>query len=412
MTAFIYDYSSFTSRLHEIRNFCSKLAIFFRDTTVKVLDTHEGVMEVNLGRLLEDWNEECNTFPEFDVSTMLDIDPDGGIVIHNCGMLGVPGNISSCTLLHGIHVAIALESLRLGKVIGDDAFVVALRLLLARPSGYTTITMLEALSNLGDVAKEKVESWDEDEVDDVHTWHYTKRPIVRSSAERMYFGKAVVWPSIANAVDLDDGVHTHFQESLFTRRKKYATQVYRFLRTAEDLGEPSAEDKELVSVTLRSLHRALDIPWDGCTSGSGLFPYFIPSSQWDGDFCYQGLERALGTIMRIPVEYEKGLYDEVDLRRGSEFCHKSLPALTILVKLGYLERKVLTRNVDVSREYELVERFLKRDYGRYVYTYTVLDDCPVWSYALLDDAHVPHERKSDADNLISEIEREITYAWD
>jgi hypothetical protein len=390
--AFIYDYSSFTSTLHEIRNFCTKLATFFRDTSVTIIDTFDGIIEVNLGRMLEEWNQTCNLDPDFDVSVLLDINAEDGIIFHNCGMLGVPGNISSCTLLHGIHLAVILENYAKGKVIGDDAFFVFSREKTA--SGYDIISLMDALTNLGRVVPEKVEQWDVEDIEDDDTWHYTKRPIVRVSDERMYFGKQIIWPSIANALDLDDKVHTHPVTTLFERRKKYGNQVFRFLRTVEELGDPTEEDMELVSRFLRSLHSALDIPWYGFAPNHRDHPFFVPSSQWTGHFIETGVEACSACIISIPMEFDSRQFSSVDLGVGAEFCYRSIPALTLLLKLGYLERRVVRQSIVVSENWELVDRFLRRDYGQFVYSYVILKDVPEWSYSLLDAAHVPHERSN------------------
>jgi len=307
--------------------------------------------------------------------------------------LGVPGNISSSTLLHGIHLAIALENYMKGKVIGDDAFFVFSRYVTS--SGYDIVTLKQALSNLGRIAPEKVEEWEVDDTADEDTWHYAKRPIVRAAPERMYFGSQVVWPSLANALDLDDGIHTYHKESLFTRRKKYASQCYRFLVNAQSLPEVSEEDYILVSRVLRSMHRSLDIPVQGFAPNSREHPFWVPSAIWRGNFIVQGVEAVSGSIISIPMEFSPSRFQEVDLSTGAEFCYKSIPALSILVKLGYVTRTVCKMSLMVSENWELVERFYRRDYGRYLYSYVVVRDVPEWSYKLLDAAHVPHERVSN-----------------
>jgi hypothetical protein len=45
-TLFIYDYSSFTSILHEIRNFTASLSRYFADVVVSLVDSHRGVIQV------------------------------------------------------------------------------------------------------------------------------------------------------------------------------------------------------------------------------------------------------------------------------------------------------------------------------------------------------------------------------
>jgi len=64
---FIYDYASFTSKLHEIRNFTHALSDFFRDTEVVIVDTLRGPMIANLGGIIAEFNDACNDFPLFDI---------------------------------------------------------------------------------------------------------------------------------------------------------------------------------------------------------------------------------------------------------------------------------------------------------------------------------------------------------
>jgi hypothetical protein len=92
-------------------------------------------------------------------------------------MLGVPGNISSCTLLHGIHLAILLCSV-LCRAVGDDAIGVT------RTDEVDTL-IDDYLTNIGKVSIPKTTRWDlvdeegwEGRGEDT-MWHYTKRPIGR-----------------------------------------------------------------------------------------------------------------------------------------------------------------------------------------------------------------------------------------
>jgi len=147
---FVYDYASLTSNLHEIRNFTARLADFFQDVMITVVDSHHGPSKQSVGDILRSYNAECNISPDFDVSELLELNEI--MLSHNCGMLGVPGNISSCTLWHGIHLAMILDSLSSCKVVGDDAIG---KLLLDQ--GFTRITLLEALQNIGKVSASKTE---------------------------------------------------------------------------------------------------------------------------------------------------------------------------------------------------------------------------------------------------------------
>lgn len=64
---FIYDYSSFTSSLSELKNFTQALANFFRGVDVTIVRSDVGPTLIDLGDLLDNYNATCNINPEYDV---------------------------------------------------------------------------------------------------------------------------------------------------------------------------------------------------------------------------------------------------------------------------------------------------------------------------------------------------------
>lgn len=203
MTLMIYDYSSFTSTLHEIRNFTSRLADFLHGTTVTVVDSFLGPQEKDLGDILHAYNQECNMTAEFDVSQLLSI--TDAVMEHNCGMLGVPGNITSCTLLHGIHLALVLGALYRGKVIGDDAIG-----MYVDDKDMERVEMVDELQAIGRLELSKVEFWRDEDDDENSRWNYEKRPFGRVH-ERPYKGELINWPSI----NISMGIVNPFHRPLF-----------------------------------------------------------------------------------------------------------------------------------------------------------------------------------------------------
>jgi hypothetical protein len=393
LLVFIYDYSSFTSSLHEIRRFTATLAEFFRGTTVRYLDTYHGIIERDLGDILDEFNRSCNLDPSFDVSDLLDID-EGGILTHNCGMLGVPGNITSCTLLHGIHLAVILESLNQGKVVGDDAIAA----FLPNQNGYEKITMMEALTNLGNVAPEKVESWESgrvEEHDGDDAWHYTKRPINRLDNESMFYGTQIVWPSLANILNLSDALHTTSAEDISSRQKVYANQVYRFLRSMEHMPRALEDrDVDLVQVFLKGGHEALNIPRNGIKPQVQGSQCWVPGYRWEGDMVGMGIESISACVVDIPMEFDASVHSEIAFYKNCSFRYKSTGVLSLLEKLGYLEKKIVMETVIADEHWDRIDRLLRKEnYGRYVYEYVVLDEPPEWTYAVLQHSRVPHDSR-------------------
>jgi len=195
----IYDFSSFTSRLDELAHFIEDLARFFSGTIVQLVDTREGIVNKDLGELLMEYNQEINRYAECDITQILAIEGDNLVFNHTTGMLGVPGNISSCTLLHGIFTAYLTGSVTKSKCVGDDA-----KLYIDRNAEEVT----RDLQQFGEIAKDKAETWQRGVFDDSETWAYVKRPIARLPLNRVVTGHLLIFPTLDTLCNLeDDGFH-------------------------------------------------------------------------------------------------------------------------------------------------------------------------------------------------------------
>jgi len=255
-TLFIYDYSSFTSTLHEIRNFTAALARYFDDVYVKVVDTYHGVVEVSVGQLLSTFNQTCNVDPKFDTWKFEgpEYDRVEGVFpesFHNAGMLGVPGNISSCTLLHGLHLAVLVLSMESCRVVGDDA--VGSKLI------HDLFTFVLRLQNIGSVSISKSIHWSGGVESEGVGWHYTKRPIERVE-NRVLFGFQAVFPPLASLYCVEDSLHdTFYPETVvgrIIRATKFLnsfTRQFSFLPSLDSSEEEFAED--FIESCVRGIYR-------------------------------------------------------------------------------------------------------------------------------------------------------------
>lgn len=377
---FIYDYSSFTSTLHEIRNFTAALARFFEDTFVTLVDTCHGPIQVSLGEMLNDFNDHCNLFPRFD-TWKFEGDLDTGTPVysrHNCGMLGVPGNISSCTLLHGLHLCVLVMYMEACRCVGDDALGVKLMTDLREFIG--------RLQNIGRVSFEKTiiwearQGWEEDE----SRWHYTKRPIGRAE-NRVYLGAQAIFPPLASMFCVTDGLHTTtFPERIRPRGIRIANFLVSFAIQFSSLPAYSEVDKEFADDFVRSctlgLRRYLQ-NHRGNHSAS-----FIPSILsriprgvgWDS--FEEHVHSYIGTIIRVPVA-DCNLFN-FSVSEFLPILHPIILHSTRSWKLGvdmeWVESKEATvellltgENVDIL--FQLCLGQLKK-----TYSYTVLEICPSW----------------------------------
>lgn len=169
----VYDYTAFTSNLDEIKCFVHALANFFLGTEITVIDPGYGPVVLDVGEYLHEYNRVCNSFAEFSLDRFQDYF-FSGIVRHTCGMLGVPGNIFSCTLFHGIHLRM-LAGLRRSRCVGDDARFYYQWLRNPQDRRYL---IEELLGSIGIVALEKSRFYDpDDEENGTGPWNYVKRPL-------------------------------------------------------------------------------------------------------------------------------------------------------------------------------------------------------------------------------------------
>jgi hypothetical protein len=388
---FIYDYAAFTSSLLEIRNFTSSMAKFFKGYNIRVLDSRLGIITIDLGDYLDDYNAFCNTDAEFECSNVLGSMVDI-LLQHNCGMLGVPGNITGCTLLHGIHLAFIVGAVARGKAVGDDAFGV--KELSGDGIKAEIGVLLDQVRNIGVVAEEKTEIWRaQDAEKDTEIWNYLKRPISRIGDTRMDFGDLVDWPGVAGILNLSDNLHTTPLDNLpYDRLKRFVGQCTSLLRSLEFKGLVLQEYSSFFNRFLRKSYQVMGIDLDSYTA-----PYapdlILPQPKWRGDFVREMLEQNSRKIIKVPEFWVPGSTDP-DFRAGSVFIYTSCPPLKFLTDMGYLVMQKRTRWMVVDDEPEVFTMLMCRSSTRYkiAYDVCVVEDIPEYAYELLDEAHVPHER--------------------
>lgn len=224
-SAIIYDYASFTSTMDEIKNFIHALSIFFQDCFVTIIDSREGPRQISVGKMLEEYNQVCNDHPEFDASSFL---PELDQLYHTCGMLGVPGNIFSCTLLHGVHLRF-IAGKRNSKTVGDDGKIY-------RNMGELPYEELLALwfivESLGEVQWEKMYEfpWREPTDDNIakNSFHFVKRPYTRVQS-RMLSGRLITLPNPVALLGMTDKYHNFPLEDDFIVAMKYRKQLDRMI---------------------------------------------------------------------------------------------------------------------------------------------------------------------------------------
>lgn len=390
-TAFIYDYSSFTSTLDAVTDFVFALAEMCDSTPINLVDTHHGIITLSLGEVLRDFNRICQQYPSFDMSEIEGFPlSDDFIVTHTCGMLGVPGNISSCTFVHAIHLILILGHL-LCKVVGDDAFG-------AGDLDPEDDDLVPQLQGIGKLAEEKVERWppEDKDVEDAEynrTWEYTKRPFIRVLT-RINVGTQVIFPPLAQIACWKDKHHTlHEEPSVFARKRKAVRSLQTFMLQL-DLIVLDDDDRRFANWFLReALHQC------GVTDRNGQvlpelsvlilpIPYISVGSLGDNM-----VETYWNKVVTLGVEFSDD-NPEVFEGRREEFVARSSKALKLARDLGYAHSDPIMVSFVVRDDPDRFLGFVNRSKGfRPLYRSYVDSSCPDWLqdmiFRSLEDDPVP-----------------------
>jgi hypothetical protein len=396
MTLFIYDYSSFTSTFHEVNNFLLALGRFYSGTQIKVFDTYEGFKTIDLGDYLTQYVHKCNNLAAFDIgAATLDHSYTGPCVhYHNTGMLGIPGNISSCTLAHGIHLSIILQSVFLSRCVGDDA--------IGATVDHFDDEVFPLIQNIGLVERMKAETWDVDDDDQdgdnpEKKWNYVKRPIQRIGG-RVIQERMVSFPPAGILLQFEDEHHTTSYESEFGSEDhlKKITRMCTSLVIAYDplLYPENAEDETILRsfITViyqvmwkwfRGKRRAISDHWRQFFREMRLLVTCRRGGPgWFEDWWYS-LEQ---DFIVLPTPFSHSTLDasDVSLSFDLPYLVDGNPLWSCLRKLGYCTREQVEAVYPVCEETkELARSFFLSEY-RGCYHITLHSNIPSH---ILDSIH-------------------------
>lgn len=261
---FTYDYKSFTTNLAEQKYFLYALAEYMRDVEVEVLDTRYGAERVSVGEMIEEYTRVTTDMPEFTLQQLFE-EEDFQPYIHLVGgFLGVYGNISTATSLHGMHASQICGSSTVSKCVGDDVLASGER---ESNNVQTFEETIDAVQSLGDVEQSKVQIWEDDGMDrpmlEDTGWHYTKRPIDRIG-NNIAIGLLLEFPMYGALSPIDDGVHDGSSD-IQTRLKSAAIQVFNLVRKAREslLEDLQEEDIEFILQAIRPVYAYFGVPSHG-----------------------------------------------------------------------------------------------------------------------------------------------------
>jgi hypothetical protein len=379
---FIYDLTSFTSNFHEQEPFLRSMASFFRETTVFLIGPNLSLIEQQVGDLIDEYCDIVNVLPAYRLNKeILDIGWPFPELHHRvAGFLGVPGNIASCTLAHGISVGASLQDVSHQSAAGDDG-----------NAGVTDISEPEVIKTvklLGTFHDEKGSSTK-------HTPNasYLKRRFEQVGLQgRMYSRVDFPLLGAVNTLESRDLRFPKLSEDRGRVRKSVASSTAKVFRDlfAETWGEIAVDVAEFALAFLSEVYSKAGLPRHGMVRkmyGSDLesktnrieaavvFPIHERYLRRDPDLvlCEEFLPWSLEVPIRSDVELSFHVGEGWDA--GQSFLCRSSRSLEQLVRLGYVVRKESERKTVYGVEArEYFRRIVTEDFREQEFEYEAVLD--------------------------------------
>jgi hypothetical protein len=375
----VYDLTTFTSNMAEQRGFVLRLAEFCMGIQVYRFDVFHGIQECDLGDLLYRYYDACVSFPSVSYERVPGVFLDAAesyLTTHQvASMLGIFGNLMTCTFAHGALMLQLVENEDEVNIAGDDGIV--------KESYETEDQISLAIGVLGDCEMTKTFR------SDVEGCICLKRPLYHSIGG-LEQGIACIPPSLVTfahyCFDISDPRYTFHGNSTKTASEVsiVGKDLMRFLRSVYRWGW-RLDDIQISYALLvaESWSRLVfrDPSYPGRLPHSGD-SFFWPSCVSLEEFrTYDPLDslllRRYAGVATLPImeDLQEEPVDLMSLEVGDIVRCNSSRELSMATMLGYLERETSTRTVYGIDGYNYIKRLLT-SYDPIVYTFRVVKTIP------------------------------------
>lgn len=374
----IYDLTSFTSLMWSQRDFLYELAEFCRGFAITMMTAGEGLICRDLGVLLHEYNDLANNFCPVTYARCPFLDVHSSSYQHVAGMLGVFGNLMTCTLPHGVIMSMHCVDENQINVAGDDGILPEYE--------DVEVAIREAINLVG--VHEPTKEFITRHAGCIHL----KRPIYQF-ANRLFQRPMIIWPNVSliaeTLLGIEDPRYRQFDDETSTSDKitMAGREILRFLRSIF-LSEFLTDDHlsvagDFISKLTDAFERRYQV---GLRSGRLTQcgdPFFWPSVPCGVEDCKR--DPWIATVhsrfdgyavcqLNVPIDWDQ----EIErLEVGMSIECNPCKQLSFLVNCKYMEvEPVMTRLVGV----DALERLEKIPYDpdmRPVNRYTVVDVIPV-----------------------------------
>lgn len=342
-------------------------------------DAREGIVSEDFGDVLWRYSQTCCRGTE--VSYERCLPSDLGVHVQNkAGLLGVFGNLMTCTVAHGILVRYFVDDDDEVNIAGDDG--------LAPEDNEDELTLDLLLQQIGEYERSK--TFRSDEPGAIHL----KRPFV--TMDTLVITKpSIAFPSISRILYLydrdnyDDPRHRFIPETeedyCINRIPKVGRDLLRYLRSVHFERGSVAEDEFEKSLSFANAVTRLfgmsplgRIP---ITSLDGFWP-LIPQVDrlFDEDPAYSLISENYSGIAVVPRLDNLEYRGDYRLFSGETIVCNSSRHFSWLCHLGIVDRRTEMEVVEGEEGFRrLYSIFTPKDTSvKPVYTYTVVRDVPYW----------------------------------
>jgi len=364
----IYDLTAFTSNHWECKHFLDRLAEWCADDWISVVDPIEGEIQVKLGDLISDYNQNMNYHAEYSLERIyqefLEV-----LEYHNqAGFLGIYGNINFSTFVHGASLLMCVEDEDEANTAGDDAHY-------AEEHGNEYMTDRIILSN---GLFEYTKLFRGDQIGAV----CLKRGLTTVEG-RIFPKKMLVFPSFANLGVVFGHLSPQFPPKLDTRTSPVevvCTEIFRFLRGLY-LSQVT-EDLDITLGLLTAIYESVHLPKCGELPpyGRRLIPALPDTAA--SMISISPLEVLLhyhfsgGAILpKFHIESDEDGSKDDHQYAGDEWYGTMTKKLRYLDVLGYVSSDEVTEVLWGIHAYErLIDVY--SGYGTKLYQFHILKDIP------------------------------------
>jgi len=376
---FIYDLTSFTSNFHEQKEFLLSMAQFFRETVVYLVGHGLLLEERYLGSMIEEYCNTVNDLPPYEYhKNILDFSLDSVTFFHHvAGFLGVPGNLATCTLAHGISVGVTTKLDERQSCAGDDG-----NLGLSSKDEESDAT--KTLHCLGIIQESKLSS-----TEGSGRGSYLKREF-KQVDNRGILVERVDFPLMGaiNTMQHDDPRFPELSKDRHQLRKSIASSISKLIRDLylHSQGYYKQGVLEYILLFLRDVYAKGALPTSGMVRGLYGSDLDLESFQIEAAVVFPLSERYfrrdpdvvltedfLPWVVEVPVWTDISITfrEDEEWTYGDTRVGKSSPALEKMTKFGYLEREETERITLVGEAARLhFRRFTTSDFQRQEYKYT------------------------------------------